>query len=142
LNKADPRIDMTCWEYCVHVAPDAFNSSVRRPYYRMRGKPVTEEQAFEIIRKTDHYDYDTCRPIHDRIMKGRVENCHFKNLWFDKHHYPLQYGWAHPDGTIGINSITDRFPTFLEFLRELLAYQKAFPFLDFTVGIDPQDLGH
>ena len=27
--------------------------NVRRPYYRMRGVPVTREQAFDIIRRTD-----------------------------------------------------------------------------------------
>ena len=27
--------------------------NVRRPYYRMRGVPVTAEQAFDIIRRTD-----------------------------------------------------------------------------------------
>ena len=32
--------------------------NVRRPYYRMRGVPVTREQAFDIIRRTDRFfDY-------------------------------------------------------------------------------------
>ncbi len=30
-------------------------SCVRRPYYRMRGRSVTKEQAFEIIRRTDSF---------------------------------------------------------------------------------------
>ncbi len=29
--------------------------NVRRPYYRMRGVPVTAEQAFDIIRRTDRF---------------------------------------------------------------------------------------
>lgn len=29
--------------------------NVRRPYYRMRGVPVTREQAFDIIRRTDRF---------------------------------------------------------------------------------------
>lgn len=29
--------------------------STRRPYYRMRGKPISEEQAFEIIRRTERF---------------------------------------------------------------------------------------
>ena len=32
---------------------DEYDSIARRPYYRLRGKPVSKEQAFEVIRRTD-----------------------------------------------------------------------------------------
>ena len=41
------------------VAGIDFN--VKRPYFRMRGRPVTEEQAFDIIRRTDTF-------FHQQIM--------------------------------------------------------------------------
>lgn len=39
------------------IVPDGleYDGSVRKSYYRMRGKPVTEEQAFELIRRTDNF---------------------------------------------------------------------------------------
>jgi hypothetical protein len=39
------------------IIPDGldYDGNVRRPYYRMRGKPVTKEQAFELIRRTDNF---------------------------------------------------------------------------------------
>lgn len=111
-------------------APNEFDSSVRRPYYRMRGKPVTEEQAFDVIRKTDmHIGFNLPRSHSHQL----VHSCHFKNWWFDPGH--VRYGWIHPNGMVGINSITDKYPTFLELLSELLDYQKAFPFLDFAAAI-------
>ncbi|HIR13418.1 MAG TPA: hypothetical protein IAB31_05790 [Candidatus Choladousia intestinavium] len=30
-------------------------AQTRRPYYRMRGRRVTEEQAFDMIRRTDNF---------------------------------------------------------------------------------------
>lgn len=32
-----------------------YSGLARRPYYRMRGKSVTKEQAFDIIRRTDMF---------------------------------------------------------------------------------------
>ena len=39
------------------IIPDDinYNDNIRKPYYRMRGKPVTREQAFDIIRRTDSF---------------------------------------------------------------------------------------
>jgi len=112
--------------------PDEFGTVARRPYYRMRGKPVTEEQALEVIRKTDMGLSFSTR---SKFEEEPICTLHFKNWWFDKHHYPAEYGWAHPDGTIGINSITDKHPTFLELLEVLLDYQKAFPVLDLIAAL-------
>lgn len=94
-------------------APDKFDSFDKYPYYQMRGKPVTENQAFEVIRRTTYSN-------------------HFSNNWFERHH---PYGWAHPSGLIGSNGYMRRYPTFPELLEELLGYQNAFPFLDFAAAI-------
>ena len=40
---------------------EGFDSDVRRPHYRMRGKPVTPEQAFEIICRTDSFFWEVRR---------------------------------------------------------------------------------
>ena len=78
--------------------------NVRRPYYRMRGVPVTREQAFDIIRRTDnffHYEIDAIR-YHDDFIGG----INFDNWLIMKNHYPDGYGWIHADGTVGGNAIT------------------------------------
>lgn len=119
----------------IDETPDEFDSFVRRPYYRMRGKPVTEGQAFEVIRKTDEYISFQFHHSYSRYARKLVNACHFRNWWFDPHHFPAHYGWIHPNGIVGINGITNKYPTFLELLDELLGYQKVFPFLDFAAAI-------
>ncbi len=116
-------------------APDKFKALVKYPYYRMRGKPVTEGQAFEVIRKTDVYIRSHFSQSHSCHADELVHSFHFGNGWFNPYRYPERYGWVHPNGMIGIDSITGKWPTFLELLTELLGYQKAFPFLDFTAAI-------
>ncbi len=112
--------------------PEKFDAFVRRPYYRMRGKPVTEEQAFEVIRRTERC---VCPLFYNSHPYEVVSNCHFKNWWLDPHRFPAHCGWVHPNGIVGINNITAQKPNFLELLTELLGYQKAFPALDFKAAI-------
>lgn len=114
----------------IEETPTEFNSYTRRPYYRMRGKSVTEEQAFDVIRKTDHYITWNFR------YSNRLEKCiHFDNEWLRDSPFLTRFGWMHPDGIAGINWHTNKYPTFLELLAELMEYQSFFPFLDFTVTI-------
>ena len=52
--------------------------NVRRPYYRMRGVPVTAEQAFDIIRRTDrflNFYVSAVRSHEDYIGCVNFENC-------------------------------------------------------------------
>ena len=46
---------------------DVDDFDARRPYFRIRGPRVTEQQAFEIIRKTD--SYITCRRDSEKYRK-------------------------------------------------------------------------
>lgn len=112
--------------------PEKFDAFVRWPYYRMRGKPVTEEQEFEVIRRTERC---VCPLFYNSHPYEVVSNCHFKNWWLDPHRFPAHCGWVHPNGIVGINNITAQKPNFLELLTELLGYQKAFPALDFKAAI-------
>lgn len=109
-----------------------YDGYARRPYYRMRGKPVTQEQAFEIIRRTDSFFYSVdavCR--HDDYI-----GClNFNNWLISKNHFPKGYGWIHADGTVGANGITSKYPTLDEFASELSTLICSFPFLDFVVAL-------
>ena len=105
---------------------------VRRPYFRMRGVPVTREQAFEIIRRTDnffHFEIDVIR-YHDDFIGG----INFDNWLIMKNHYPDGYGWIHADGTVGGNAITQKYPNIKEFILEWVSKLGACPYLDLIIA--------
>ncbi|GEM_PF-3817594 len=99
-----------------------WDSSAKRPYYRMRGKPVAPEQAKEII------------------LKGRGMS--FNNFW--NHEFSHVWGWCHPDGTIGINAwMTEKFPESVNLLEEFFGLACDFPFLDLCVAVtEMQELNY
>lgn len=116
------------------LVPETFeyDSSVRRPYYRMRGKPVTEEQAFELIRRTDNF----FRGIDEIRHSDDFVGCNnFDNWLVHANHTPRGYGWVHTDGTIGNNSITQTYPELYEFIGEWFEKLRKFPYLDLVIAV-------
>lgn len=106
--------------------------NVRRPYYRMRGVPVTREQAFDIIRRTDRFfDYVSAVCNH----KDYIGCMNFDNWLIQKNHYPTGYGWIHADGTIGTNATTQKYPTVREFIEEWYKLLYAFPYLNLIIAV-------
>ncbi|MBR1496104.1 MAG: hypothetical protein IJ617_00570 [Oscillospiraceae bacterium] len=135
LNDIELRLDPGVEEYDTYV---------RRPYYRMRGKSVTPEQARDIIRRTDRLVDELSISFEGQeALKGReliksgdfVGSMNFDQWWFSRNHIPTHYGWSHPDGRIGCNAITQRFPNFGEYLSEMLRWKLAFPYLDLTIAV-------
>ena len=112
---------------CEIIVPDEFmeyECLARRPYYRMRGKPVTEEQAMDIIRRTDNFfSWD----MRDGMPKDYIGGMNFDNWLISKNHYPFGYGWIHKDGTVGCNAITQKYPDVYEFVIEWMKKLVAFP---------------
>ena len=116
------------------IIPDGldYDGNVRRPYYRMRGKPVTKEQAFELIRRTDNFFAE----IDEIRCSGEFVGCDFfSNHLIHKNHYPRTYGWVHADGTIGTNNITSKYPELYNFVVEWCEKLFKFPYLDLVIGI-------
>lgn len=107
--------------------------NTRRPYYRMRGVPVTQEQAFDIIRRTDNFFRFEIEAIHSH--DDYIGCMNFDNWLIMKNHSPRGYGWIHVDGTVGGNAITQKYPTVEEFICEWLTYLYAFPYLDLIVAV-------
>lgn len=66
--------------------------NVRRPYYRMRGVPVTAEQAFDIIRRTDRFLNFYVSAV--RSHEDYIGCVNFENCLIQKNHYPTGYGWT------------------------------------------------
>lgn len=109
-----------------------YELSGRRPYYQMRGKPVTEQQAFEIIRRCDssfYYD-DELAPYTPKENEIPVNPEHISSWLFMENHFPNGYGWCYPDGLIGTNGICGRYPTTLELVTDFIAMMYRFPYLD------------
>lgn len=105
----------------------------RRPYYRMRGKSVTEEQAFDIIRKTDNFFRFKTRDI--AYHNDFIACLNFDNWLIERNHSPWGYGWIHVDGTIGGNAITQKYPDLKEFILEWVTKLVAFPYLDLIIAV-------
>lgn len=114
-----------------------FKTGEERYYYRLRGKPVTPEQAFEIIRRTDTF----MRNI-DQIYwrDDHVGGDLFPSYFFTRRHTPNGFSWAHLDGTIGINyHISLAFAKMKAILEEWSYIAKAFPYLDLVIAITNWD---
>ncbi len=114
---------------------EEYASNARRPYYRLRGKKITEDQAFEIIRRTDRLSpWSLEIPCDDLI-----EPINIRNNWTRNNYYPSPSGWVHPDGIIGINDITGKYPELEELIDDLLILIHYFPYLDFVMAITSWD---
>lgn len=107
--------------------------NVRRPYYRMRGMPVTKDQAFDIIRRTDNFF--SCYIDSIKYCEDFIGCINFDNWLIMKNHYPKGYGWIHADGTVGGNAITQKYPAVAEFVLEWFRLLLAFPYLNLVVAV-------
>lgn len=127
-------------EYQIEIENDVkYSGLARRPYYRMRGKSVTKEQAFDIIRRTDMFFGDIYLSDSIRGHSDFVGSLNFNNWLINRNHYPMGYGWVHTDGTIGSNAITQKYPEMEEFIAEWFRYLMAFPYLDLVIAITNWD---
>ena len=110
---------------------------VRRPYFRMRGRPVTEEQAFDIIRRTDNFfrndmfQYNLEDLVGDRFI--------LDNVWYSLNFYPHPRGWVRPDGIVGMNDVTGKYPMEEEFLASILPLKEVFTYLDLMIAVTDWD---
>lgn len=140
--KEDEQALLSGTELRLDPGTESYDTDVRRPYYQMRGRSVTQEQAREIIRRTDgmlleslslpsEAEGDCC----SLERRGYIGTLNFNQWWFPRNHSPTHYGWSHPSGLIGCNAITQRWPNFTELLTELLSWKRAFPYLDLMIAI-------
>ena len=127
-----------CQDIQVIIDPEVagIDFEVRRPYFRMRGKPVTEEQAFDIIRRTDNFfRWDMRKWQLEDLVSDRFL---LDNVWYSPNFYPHR-GWVRPDGIIGMNDVTGKYPSEDEFLASILELKEEFPYLDFMVAVTDWD---
>lgn len=133
---ADRYKELLEYEIIVDEEVKDYKAFARRPYYRMRGKRVTEEQALDIIRRVDRF-FGFKGDVTEHM--DYIGSLNFDNWIFDPNHYPSQYGWVHVDGTIGCNGITQKYPNIDELIAEWFEKMKAFPYLDLVIAITNWD---
>lgn len=115
--------------------PQAVNlEHERRPYFRMRGRPVTPEQAFDILSRTGlpFSSLGDKFPWKNRVYSRWI----LDNQWFDM----FPHGWVFPDGRIGVNDICGfKYPYESEIMTDLIGLELAFPYLDLIIAITDWD---
>lgn len=120
-----------------------WSTYVRRPYYRLIGKPVTEEQALEIIARTDRFwsgvAYWDNKELFNNVADKLVYTYTPMNAYWFYNLYPSQHGFVKPNGNIYGDGITDKYPDVNELVEEFLNLTKAFPYLDFVMAVTTWD---
>ena len=56
------------------------------------------------------------------------------NVWVSPHFYPHS-GFVRPDGIVGMNGVTGKYPEEEEFLASILPLKEAFPYLDLMIAV-------
>lgn len=141
---------------------EAFKKELTKyPLCVITGEKVKQEQAFEIIRRTDNFFQSSlsdgeknekyariCKmPIYEEFQS---DNLYYKasdefeekwgvipleylySFWIDQWWYSQRHGWCHPDGTISYCLPIGKYPTVKEIYDELSSIAEAFEFLNMT----------
>lgn len=123
-------------DFSISIDADAnasFPDYIRRPFYCTRGRPVTEEQAFEIIRRTADIFGDYRLSTHNH--KDYLGSLNFYNCIFKVKDSLQLSGWIHTNGEIGIDSNIGKYPTVDEIFTEWIPRVDVFPYLDLIIAL-------
>ena len=99
----------------------------RRPAYVMRGKPVTREQAFDIISHESNPNLEG-----GDINISPIASNHYIRLHRSEGYDWIQ-SWLDFEGRVGSNSFTYKYPLEEELLEDNLNYAARYPFLDSVI---------
>lgn len=109
-----------------------FKSKVKKPYCKIRGNRVTEEQAIKLLQRTDEFMIDKAYDF--------VELHNFQNqLLHHNINIPLGKGWVHTDGTIGINTFVEDNIDIYNILLDAFSLAFWFKFLDMVIVITDKE---
>ena len=110
------------------IEKDAYDGFARRPYYQVRGKRVTKEQAFDIIVHESKEVSFKCREV-------KNNNPAMTNTYV-RLHKVRGYSWIQsfidPDGGVGLNGITYKYPEKYEFIEEHMLLASRYPYLEYV----------
>lgn len=116
---------------------DYWCGTARRPYFQLRGKPVTPEQAMEILIRTESlwsWEYHNTDVLPCYVGSDLCRNSCYN--------IPLHWRtcWVHPDGTIGQNNMFGfKYAEVHEIMEDFVPIVTAFPYLDLFIGVSYWD---
>lgn len=128
-------------EYDV-VFPDGIQDTeigdVRRPLVLVRGKPVTVEQAMQLITGEEPLFREPsdceCGGFDRRETRGVLKNIFYRSG------YDWLSTWVYTDGTIGGDLISlERYPELDEILPDYFHLARTYPFLDLVISYTTYD---
>jgi len=112
-------------QYKIFIDETAEDLDVRRPYYRVIGKSVTKEQAFDMLVRT--------KKLYDFNFSSRLTAEELEGGWTL---HPSGQCWLNPDGTIGGNANTGtKYPTMEEYIQEWLINILHYPYLNLVIAL-------
>lgn len=152
-----------------HAKP--FPNLRKWPQMVVTGRPVTKEQALEIIRRTDtffvheysgndrdyeaaiikrfeypRFDYASGKSNYDAreawmTTWQAVRTSYVHNSWVSCSFILGPHGWCHPDGQIGFIDNIGKYPSGEDVLEDWTAIATAFPFLHIDVTLMSEEEG-
>lgn len=107
-----------------------YMGNTRRPYFQMRGKKITKDQAYEIIKNECYvYSYREDVPAPNDPVDGNMDleilklsGCNWIKTWVDF------------NGNVGTNDITGyKYPIKTDLIEEHSEIAKRYPFLEYVI---------
>lgn len=106
--------------------------NVRKPLVLVRGRPITVEQAKELITGEEPLFGDGRNPecwwFDPRMKRGVLENIFYKSG------YSWLSTWVYSDGTIGGDLMSVKYPEWDEMILPYMHLAEKYPFLDMVVS--------
>lgn len=128
-SKFIPLEEMSKLEEFKEIEKDAYDGWQRRPYYQMRGRRVTKEQAFDII-------VHESKEVSFKYREVKNNNPAMMNTYVRLHKLRC-YSWIQsfidPEGGVGLNGFTYKYPEKYEFIEEHMLLASRYPYLEYVV---------
>ena len=116
------------------IDEDSFVDMEKHPYFRMRGKRVTKEQAFDIISR----ESENKRNHFIKRAENIIEESPAIQFTEIKLHHTSRFDWIRswidPDGAVGeTNYCAWKYPDGLRLMEEHMLNAKRYPFLKYVI---------
>ncbi len=133
-----------------------WTSEAKEPYFRLRGRRLSEEQAFEILARTEHIFERAVWEVQQEgdALKKAVEEWYEKirrngyegnpSLFFFNDYFSdsiVRYigGYVWPDGRVGLNEVMYKYPFMDEILDQFMDWAMKYPCLELVLVITKWD---
>ena len=133
-----------------------WTSEAREPYFRLRGKRLSEEQAFEILTRTEYIFERAVWEVrqeesalkkavgewYEKIRRNGYEgnpSTFFSNDYFSGSMGRYIGGYVWPDGRVGLNEIMYKYPFMDEILDQFMDWAMKYPCLELILVITKWD---